>query len=773
MSATGLFAVDYSTDAGPRRMLSMQLEPADGRRFLPMWDEPAAKATFALEVVIPKEHDAFSNMPEASRRIVGDAKHVRFQTTPKMSSYLLHLTVGELERTSRTVAGVDVGVVTRKGAGARTEYALNASAEVLPWFNEYFGTPYPLPKLDMIAVPGQSQFFGAMENWGAILYFEPYVLVDPARTSESQRQIVFETIAHEVAHQWFGNLVTMEWWSDLWLNEGFATWMASKVMDELHPQWQPWLQAVSGIREQALQLDAGSATHPVVMPVVSIDAVSQAFDEISYSKGGTVIRMIEETIGEAGFRDGMRRYMKKYAYGNANTDQLWAELQAATGKPVPAIAHDFTLQPGVPLVRVEEAACNDNMTTLQADAGPLRNGWHVGAKARLAHPDTGPVDRRQRQRQCHHAARAHRSRCNCPDARRSSSTPGRQVTFARCTGRRSWDRLRGAFPDIAEIDQLGLLSDAWALGNVGLVPATTYLDFVEAVAAESDALIWTQIADPPRRIDRIFDGSPEQATWRRLARAILAPQLQRIGWLPGAGQDDNVALLRESLIVALGDLHDDAVIAEARARFRRSAGDPSALPAAIRSAVMVVTAQHADTATWNEILERGAEGIRSSRKATLVCVARANRRIPSWRKRALELAISGEPPAGVGAHDDGLSLPTGTPNWRSTSPSRTRRHSRPWSRLRHVGASSLRSRARPATRCWRRNCRPTRATAVPLDARQDSEKAIAEIQRRARSRALSRPQLESWARRPAGSPWRPSRSTSGSRNKEPAVMKSP
>ena len=363
-SAAGLFALDYATGDGPRRLLSMQLEPADGRRVAPMWDEPATKATFALEVVIPKDQVAFSNMPEASNRVVGDARHVRFQTTPKMSSYLLHLSVGDLERVARTIEGVDVGIVMRRGAGAMAQFALDATAEILPWYNDYFGTPYPLPKLDMIAAPGRSSFFGAMENWGAILYFEPLLLVDPARSSQSDRQAVFEVIAHEVAHQWFGNLVTMHWWDDLWLNEGFASWMGSKVTNTLHPEWKPWLQEVATSRERAMQLDAGSATHPIVRPIESIEAVSQAFDAIAYSKGEAVLRMLEETVGATAFRDGIRSYMRRHAYANTVTDDLWRELETASGKPITAIAHDFTLQPGVPLVTIEAAECSAGTTKL-------------------------------------------------------------------------------------------------------------------------------------------------------------------------------------------------------------------------------------------------------------------------------------------------------------------------------------------------------------------------------------------------------------------------
>jgi hypothetical protein len=247
-TAVGLFAVDYDTEDGPRRMLATQFEVADGRRFAPMWDEPSAKATFALEVLIPKGESAYSNMPVASTHAEGEKQRIRFATSPRMSSYLLYLSVGDLERISQTIGGVDVGVVTRKGAGSSGRYALDAGIETLPWYNDYFGTPYPLPKLDMIAVPGSSQFFGAMENWGAIMYFEPVLLVDPRLSSQSDRKEVFVTVAHEIAHQWFGDLVTMYWWDDLWLNEGFATWMELKVESALHPERKPALEVMNDSR---------------------------------------------------------------------------------------------------------------------------------------------------------------------------------------------------------------------------------------------------------------------------------------------------------------------------------------------------------------------------------------------------------------------------------------------------------------------------------------------------------------------------------------------
>ncbi len=211
-------------------------------------------------------------------------------------------------------------------------------------------------------------------NWGAIMYFEQALLMDPRLSSESDRLNVYNVVAHEMAHQWFGNLVTMEWWDDLWLNEGYATWMAEKAATTLRPQWNVPLLTVKWPREYALQSDASDATHPVVQPVVSVDAASQAFDSIAYNKGSAVIRMLEASLGETGFRDGIRRYMRRYAYGNAVTDQLWSELATATNRPVIDIARDFTLQPGVPLVQAEAGRCESGRTRVTLTQGRFETG---------------------------------------------------------------------------------------------------------------------------------------------------------------------------------------------------------------------------------------------------------------------------------------------------------------------------------------------------------------------------------------------------------------
>src|SRR3982075_2672333 len=351
----GLFFVDYPTDKGVKRMLSSQLEPADARRIFPCWDEPAFKATFALTVTVPRTFLAVSNTPVAREEPVApDKKQVAFAPTPKMSSYLFVFTAGELERLTAEVDGVTVGVVTTAGKREQGRFALENAVKLLAYFNDYFGVKYPLPKLDLIAVPGG--FGGAMENWGGITFFESRLLFDPSTNADTARRGIFTILAHEMAHQWFGDLVTMGWWDNLWLNEGFASWMQVKAAEHFYPQWQTWLNGY-GQKQFALALDARRTSHPVQQPVADHSEANAAFDGITYNKGQALIRMLENHLGERAFRDGIRKYMAAHAYGNTTTADLWRALESAAGKPVTGIAASFTEQDGVPLV-IAETICS-------------------------------------------------------------------------------------------------------------------------------------------------------------------------------------------------------------------------------------------------------------------------------------------------------------------------------------------------------------------------------------------------------------------------------
>ena len=374
----GLY-LDRQVDAGGEHLtLATDLEPTSARRVLPCWDEPVFRARFRLTVDLGAGTSAYSNMPVAdSAPLAGGGHRVAFEATPPMPTYLLALVAGDLERVEETVAGTRVGVVAGRGKQGRTAYPLAASAALLRYLNDYFALPYPLPKLDQIAIAGG--FSGGMENWGAIVYNESRLLVDPATATEATRQRVHGLIAHEMAHQWFGNLVTMAWWDNLWLSEAFAEWAAIKANTQAFTEAHLWLRE-KGAAEIAMELDARATTHPIQQPVTRDSEAESAFDTITYDKGSGFLRMLEAYLGETVFRDGIRAYLKRHQYANTTSADLWTALAAASGKPVAAIAADWTMQPGFPLLDVD-AQCDGGRRRIVVRQRPFRvpdNGASAG-----------------------------------------------------------------------------------------------------------------------------------------------------------------------------------------------------------------------------------------------------------------------------------------------------------------------------------------------------------------------------------------------------------
>ena len=637
--AAGLFALDYQSDEGPKRSLFTQFEAPDARRFFPGWDEPQFRTPYDLSVRVPAGLQSVSNMPEAGREPQSDGSTiVRFQTTPPMSSYLLFLAVGEFDRITTTVAGTEIGVVTRRGAGEQGRWALESQAQLLPWFNEYFGTPYPLPKLDNIAGPGSSQFFGAMENWGAIFTFESILLVDPAITGEARRQSIFEVDAHEMAHQWFGNLVTMAWWDDLWLNEGFASWMATKATAALHPEWEPLLGRIDG-REQAIQLDSLRTTHPVVQRIATVEQISQAFDAITYQKGEAVITMLEDYVGEAAWRTGVRRYIARHRLGNTVTDDLWRAIQEAAGRPVTDIAHDFTNQPGVPLIRVESASCAGGRTRVA-----LRQG-QFSRDERDAQPRAWrvPVIASAGGRELRTIVEGGAAQALVPGCGPLVVNYGQAGYYRTLYAPALLTRLTGNFSRLRPLDQIGLLADNWELGLAGYQSPAAALDLVEAVPANANSRLLMRVASILSQIYRMHEGDgAHQAMVARFASDKLGPAIRRLGWSARPNEPANDAVLRAALIQRLGDMGDPAVVAEARRRF--AANDPSVTAGPLRETILGAIAYNADTATWERlrVMARDERNplVRGQLYQLLGFV-----RDEALARRALDLALTEEPGA--------------------------------------------------------------------------------------------------------------------------------
>ena len=641
--AVGLFALDYDTPEGKKRALYTQFENSDARRMIPSWDEPFYKATFALDVTAPAGQMAVSNMPAAKTVTLADGRQqVTFAKTPKMSTYLLFLGLGEFDRVTGMVDGTEVGVVTKKGGAAQAAFALDASKSILREYNDYFGVRYPLPKLDNVAAPGRSQFFGAMENWGAIFTFEYAMLLDPAISTQADKQGVFSIAAHEMAHQWFGDLVTMQWWDDLWLNEGFASWMESRMTERQHPEWNTRLGAVS-VREQAMTRDSLATTHPVVQHVETVEQASQAFDSITYQKGESVIHMLESYVGPDAWRAGVRAYMKAHAYGNTRSDDLWTQVEKAAGKPITAIAHDFTLQPGVPMIRVADAACKGTSTTVtlvqeefsrdNPSKKPL--AWRVPVIVQIAGND----------KLARTVVAGGKATISVPGCGAVIVNAGQSGYFRTLYAPAAFAPLAAAFSKLAPIDQLGVLSDSWSLGLAGLQPTSDYLDLAKNAPLSADPQVWGKIAGVFASINNYYEGEPKRRqAFRTFAIARLAPVMTQVGWNARTGEPDTIANLRSQLIYVLSELDDGATVGEARRRYAARATDPLALPGPLRKTIMAVVAKHADAATWDG-LRAAAQGEKSPMIKDQLYSLLASPEDKALAKRALDLALTDEPGA--------------------------------------------------------------------------------------------------------------------------------
>jgi aminopeptidase N len=632
--ASGLFALDTEVAGRRVRDLFTQFENSDARRFAPTWDEPGAKAVFQLTVEAPAGEMAVSNMPVArTEPLPGGGQAITFADTPKMSSYLLFLAVGDFERIHRQVGATDIGVIVSRGEAAKGRFALDAASELLGYYNDYFGVPFPLPKLDLISGPGQSQFFGAMENWGAIFFFDRDLLIEPT-SSPAERQNVYVTVAHEMAHQWFGDLVTMAWWDDLWLNEGFASWMENKATDHFHPDWKMTLQAMES-RDHAMRTDAASGTHPVITPIHDVFAAADAFDTITYQKGAAVIRMLEGYMGEDAFRTGIRAYIARNAYGATTTDQLWSELERVSPKPIAQIAHDFTLQAGVPLIQAAQArrSLKLGQSRFATVGSPTTGSWIVPVRvAGLAGGDA----------QTELVSRARPQLASWPAGTPAVVNAGQDGYFRTLYAPELWSRLEPHFLELAPADQLGLLFDARALGDTGLEPVGDFLALARLAARAEEPVVLSNLAGELALISEAYpDGQGE--AYRAYARACLSPILARVGWDARPGEGPNVPGLRTDLIEALGDLGDPAATAEARRRFEAAQADPAGLTGALKNAVQAVAARHADAQVWDQLhaLARAAHTTTERNRLYRLLGAPEDAALAN---RALALALSGEPP---------------------------------------------------------------------------------------------------------------------------------
>jgi aminopeptidase N len=642
----GLFYVRYQAQGSSARkvMLGTQFEATDARRFFPCWDEPAFRARFQLTVVVPETWLAVSNMPVESEKKIAGGKEVRFAPTPPMSSYLNVFVAGELDVIESRVSATQIRVITTKGKAELGRYALEASAQILQYYNNYFGVPYPLPKLDQVAIPGG--FGGAMENWGGITYFESTLLFDPKNSSADTKQNIYEVLAHEMAHMWFGDLVTMAWWDNLWLNEGFASWMGSKCTAHFNPQWEVWLARElprdptrrTGIaREAAMEGDARSTTHPIQQPVATEAEANSAFDDITYKKGQSFLRMLESFLGEDIFRDGIRRYIEAHKYSNTTTADLWNALSQASNESVGEIAAGWTEQPGFPVVDVKREADGKVQLTQERFTVNCKNAPSLLWKIPLTYSVVG--EPAATLLMTDKAAALD----NIPADRALKLNVNGTGNYRVEYDARSWKLLIEELQKLGVEDRVSLLSDAWALVQAGRAPLSFYFGLVEKLPPSTDLAEREQIIEVLEFMNRLLFGSPQYKKFQQYARSLLLPTFGKIGWGPKADEPPTAASLRASVISALAESNDPEIIAGCRERFAKYLADPASLAPDLRPAVLSVVGRYADEKTWNKLHELGLKTTSIADKQNYYN-ALAQAADPKLIKKTLAIALTDELP---------------------------------------------------------------------------------------------------------------------------------
>ena len=608
----GFYRSEYiSQDGQARYLATTQFEATDARRAFPCWDEPARKASFDVTLVFAEGLQAVANTPAVEETSPGPGlKSVRFAETPVMSTYLLAFIVGDLVSIEADAAnGTRMGIWTTPGKEDQAQFALDTSVKLLGYFNDYFGIPYPLPKLDHIAIPDFAA--GAMENWGAITYRETALLVDPVNSSAGTRQRVAEVVAHEMAHMWFGDLVTMEWWDDLWLNESFASWMGTKAVDWLFPDWEMWTQFVNMDTNRALSLDGLKNSHPIEQEVKNPAEVSQLFDAISYSKGASVIRMLEQFLGPETFRQGLNRYLSNNMYANARTQDLWSALEEESGQPVTSIMDSWVKQMGYPVLQVDSERAEEHLELSMSqerfvydrplgpgsaeDGGSDPEVWQVPVTVNSGGEASAATVMEGRE-----------TRLEMPAVGGWFKVNTGQTGFYRVNySNDDWQRLVPAVSslELSATDRLGVQNDAYALSKAGLLPISQFLELAGAYVNETDASVWGDLASNLRDIEQLIAGDPVHPAYQEFARGLFGPAARRAGWQPRPGEGHLDALLRTTVLGQAGSYEDREVLREATVQFQRYLSDHDSVHPDLRGVVCSLAAQAGDRSTYDQLWE--------------------------------------------------------------------------------------------------------------------------------------------------------------------------
>lgn len=598
----GFYRSTYKDEQGRQhRLAATQFEATDARRAFPCWDEPAFKAVFAATLAIEPSFTAVSNTPVRHETIEDGKKIVQFEETIRMSTYLVAFVVGELEATEPVMVGTTpLRIWSVPGKRRLASFGREIARFSLDFFERYYGIPYPGRKLDLLAIPDFAS--GAMENLGAITFRETALLVDESRATHAELERVADVVAHENAHMWFGDLVTMSWWNGLWLNEAFATFMEMLAVDAWKPDWQRWTSfGVS--RSAAMSVDGLHSTRPIEYPVIAPKDADAMFDVLTYEKGASVLRMMEQYLGPEVFRDGVREYLRAHAYGNADTGDLWRALGHVARQPIPDVMNGWIYYSGYPVVTVRQDGHRlvieqQRFTYLpeapSGSAGEPNQRWQI--PLRVAIKAGKPSETRRL------LFTESQTRLDLPDGVQAVVVNEGGHGFYRV--RYSPDllsRLVALMPDgLAPIERFNVISDAWASVLAGLMPLTDYLELTAAFQHDRDKNVWEVLIASFHALNRMLDPDARPSL-ERFIRDRIAPAFAVLGWTTKPDDSELTKQLRAELIRTLGTIGNDRGVQQHAADLYRAPGDldPNLLPA-----IIAILAYTGDTTRYEEYVRR-------------------------------------------------------------------------------------------------------------------------------------------------------------------------
>jgi aminopeptidase N len=627
----------YLSKTARRNYAVTQFEPTDARRAFPSFDEPAMKASFDISLVIDAQDTGISNGPiVADTPGPGAGKHtLKFLTTPRMSTYLVAFLVGDFQCSTGEQDGVAIRVCATPDKVALTPYGLDVAKYVLHYYNNYFGIPYPLKKLDLIGLPDFEA--GAMENFGAITYRETDLLLDPKTATDGAKENVAIVIAHEMAHQWFGDLVTMQWWDNLWLNEGFATWMESKAVAAMHPEWNVE-QGVASDEDGTLDLDAQPTTRAIRAKADTPDEINEMFDGIAYGKAGDVLLTVENYLGPELFRKGVHDYLQAHLYGNATAEDFWNAQTAASHKPVNKIMDSLVAQPGVPIVTFGEPGNG------QVSVEQRRFFLSPSIQPDLKQKWTLPV-----------CFKSNYGAADCQLLTPESSTiktPAGAIFFANAGGKGYY---RSAYTPAAyskivaniesalsPAERISITGDEWAQVRSNKATVGDYLDLAAALKSDQNVdVVSTVLGGVDAIADRVAATPEEKAAMAAWIRRTYSPQLEKLGQ-PSPSDTKNTKELRAMLFGVLGYYgNDPAVLSQAEKLAESYIADPASVDPTLGQTALSVAVRHGDTQLFDKLQNLYETSTDPARQSTaLYMLARFEN--PELVQRSLNYATSGK-----------------------------------------------------------------------------------------------------------------------------------